>query len=209
MNVIKFYKTDSAYGCFSNFSKHTVYYKGPWKTAEHCYQAMKFSGTSIDARTKISKAQSTFEAANLGRKLTPIRTDWDEIRLEIMYEILLAKFVQHSEIRETLFSTKNSSIEEDSPYDSFWGVGADGSGENHLGKLLMKVRGELKEEYKNIFKYKPPWMKYEHYENNDIRWRMGSGETDISEWSLWFHGLSREQKLSYLKNFSNPWSIEV
>jgi predicted NAD-dependent protein-ADP-ribosyltransferase YbiA (DUF1768 family) len=35
-------------------------------------------------------------------------------------------------------------IVEDSPTDYFWGEGADGTGQNMLGKLWMKIRAEKK-----------------------------------------------------------------
>lgn len=35
-------------------------------------------------------------------------------------------------------------IVQDSPYDSFWGIGPDGKGENNLGKALVKLRTELR-----------------------------------------------------------------
>lgn len=41
-------------------------------------------------------------------------------------------------------------IVEDSPIDSYWGCGADGLGKNMLGKLLMKLREELKNEQKRV-----------------------------------------------------------
>lgn len=32
----------------------------------------------------------------------------------------------------------------DSPRDWFWGIGADGTGSNELGKALMRLRDELR-----------------------------------------------------------------
>jgi N-glycosidase YbiA len=37
-------------------------------------------------------------------------------------------------------------IIEDSPDDYFWGEGADGSGQNMLGRLWMKIRSERGQE---------------------------------------------------------------
>jgi predicted NAD-dependent protein-ADP-ribosyltransferase YbiA (DUF1768 family) len=40
--VIHFYSTAGEYGCFSNFSRHTVFLKGKrWPTSEHYFQAQK------------------------------------------------------------------------------------------------------------------------------------------------------------------------
>jgi ribA/ribD-fused uncharacterized protein len=50
-----------------------------------------------------------------------------------------------------LLSTGNQLIVENSPVDYYWGCGADGSGKNMLGKILMEVREILrKEEQENL-----------------------------------------------------------
>jgi ribA/ribD-fused uncharacterized protein len=41
-------------------------------------------------------------------------------------------------------STGDEEIVEDSPIDSYWGCGADGKGQNNLGKILMEVRSRLR-----------------------------------------------------------------
>ena len=72
-----------------------------------------------------------------------IRDDWDDIKLNIMKEALIAKFTQNQKLKTLLLNTNNASIIEDSPRDSYWGIGKDKNGENMLGKLLMEVREEL------------------------------------------------------------------
>ncbi len=41
-------------------------------------------------------------------------------------------------------ATNEAEIIKDSDTDYFWGTGADGTGQNELGKLFMQDRGELK-----------------------------------------------------------------
>lgn len=60
-----------------------------------------------------------------------------------MEEILRAKLAQHPRIQEKLLETKNKQIIENSPYDDFWGIGPENNGQNHLGKVWMKLRDEL------------------------------------------------------------------
>lgn len=144
--MIKFCKLKDPFGCFSNFSRHPVYYN-LWncKTSEHAYQAMKFDGTEYADR--IVQVATPREAANLGRdKSFPLRPDWEEIKDQIMYEVVFAKFKQNEEIQEVLLSTGDQEIVEDSTTygDSYWGCGRDGKGRNQLGKTLMKVREELR-----------------------------------------------------------------
>jgi ribA/ribD-fused uncharacterized protein len=70
---------------------------------------------------------------------------WSDVKLVRMEEILRAKLAQHLSVRETLLSTGDAHIVENSPCDTFWGCGSDGKGANHLGNLWMKLRRELAE----------------------------------------------------------------
>lgn len=73
----------------------------------------------------------------------PLRSDWGSVRLDVMRKALYAKFTQMPKYKDLLLSTGDSELQEASPRDSFWGTGKDGKGENHLGKLLMELRGIL------------------------------------------------------------------
>jgi ribA/ribD-fused uncharacterized protein len=75
-----------------------------------------------------------------------MRSDWDEVKYEAMKVVLTAKFLQHHDLRKQLMDTGTEELIEDSPVDYYWGCGADGSGKNMLGKLLMELREELKGE---------------------------------------------------------------
>ena len=57
-------------------------------------------------------------------------------------KLLRLKLAQHQEVRDVLAATGAEKIEEDSPTDYFWGVGADGTGQNQLGRLWIKIREE-------------------------------------------------------------------
>ena len=62
-----------------------------------------------------------------------------------MEEIVRAKFTQNHALRQQLLDTGDRELREgNSWHDIFWGVDLrTGKGENHLGKILMKVRSEL------------------------------------------------------------------
>lgn len=64
-----------------------------------------------------------------------------------MWQAVLYKFQTHPDIRDILLSTSNAEIVENSPIDFYWGCGADGSGKNMLGKILMEVRKILHQTY--------------------------------------------------------------
>ena len=57
---------------------------------------------------------------------------------------LLCKFQTNRNIGEILLSTGDKLIVENAPQDYYWGCGADGSGKNRLGEILMKVRTRLR-----------------------------------------------------------------
>ena len=146
--TIYFYKVNEPYGCFSNFSPHEIHLQGTdWLTVEHYYQAQKFVGT-IDAALvqMIYTAQTPEEAAALGRDRTRlVRPDWEQVKTEVMREAILKKFLTHLDIQAILISTENELIVENSPCDYFWGCGEDRTGDNHLGKILMSVRQEIRQ----------------------------------------------------------------
>ena len=147
--TIYFYSTRDTYGCFSNFSAHGFELDGTyWKTSEHYFQAQKFVGTPhVEA---ICNAKTPKDAAKMGRERTrPLRSDWEEIKEEVMRKAVLKKFQTHAEIREILLSTGDEELVENAPGDYYWGCGKDGSGKNRLGAILMEVREQLKAESSN------------------------------------------------------------
>ena len=145
VTTIYFYShLEDPYGCFSNFSRHGVNLDNKWwPTTEHFFQAQKF--LSEADQEQIRQANSPKQAANLGRdRKKTLRADWEEVKDEIMYRAVLKKFKTHPEIARILLATGEKKIVENAPGDYYWGCGADGSGLNRLGQILMRVRGELK-----------------------------------------------------------------
>ena len=69
---------------------------------------------------------------------------FDKKKDDIMLNGLRAKFTQYPNLGGTLLSTNNKELIEHYMYDTYWADGGDGSGANIFGKLLMKVRQELK-----------------------------------------------------------------
>lgn len=148
--TIYFYKVNEPYGCFSNFSPHWIEMQGEnWQTVEHYYQAQKFIGTLDEELTPIIKAAHTPEqAAALGRDCRrQLRSNWEQIKVQVMRKAVLQKFLTHQDIQAILLSTADLLIVEDSPNDYYWGCGETKTGDNHLGKILMSVRGEIKSKF--------------------------------------------------------------
>ncbi|HEY9669226.1 MAG TPA: NADAR family protein [Coleofasciculaceae cyanobacterium] len=146
--TIYFYKVSDPYGCFSNFSLHPIQMEGlPWQTVEHYYQSQKFVGTENEYLVPcIRDAQTPMDAAKIGRDRTlKLRSDWEQVKQQVMWQGVLTKFMTHPDIQEILLSTGEELIVEDSPTDYYWGCGQDKTGQNQLGKILMKVRSEIRQ----------------------------------------------------------------
>ncbi len=146
--AIYFYKVNEPYGCFSNFSPHPIQIEGlDWQTVEHYYQAQKFVGTENEGLISVIRdAKTPEEAASLGRDRTrKLRPDWEPIKPQIMWQGVLTKFLTYTDIQAILLNTGEELIVEDSPTDYYWGCGQDKTGQNQLGKILMKVRQEIRQ----------------------------------------------------------------
>lgn len=121
---------------FDNFSANAVTYDGElYPTSEHAYQAAKC--TSAEGKEAIRNAASPLQAkvlANVTYK-THKDPDWESKKVGVMEAILRAKLAQHPEVQRALQQSGSEEIIEGSPVDYFWGAGADGSGQNMLGKL--------------------------------------------------------------------------
>lgn len=143
---IEFYKEFGEYGYLANYSNHgftvdNVYYP----TVEHFYQASKFDNPAIIQQ--ILNCKTPKEASNIGRDRNNIRIpNFREIKLDKMYEGVYYKFSQNKEIRSKLIETRNQEIKEMSVKESFWGVGPDFDGRNEIGKILMRVREQVKKD---------------------------------------------------------------
>ena len=129
------------YAFLSNFYPISVIYDGDlYPSVEHAYQAAKTE--DLNKRWMIQQAPTAAQAKKLGRKLE-LRYDWDNIRLDVMEELLYQKFAPNTLLGNLLLGTKTAHLEEGNYWgDHYWGV-CNGRGENHLGKLLMKIRKEL------------------------------------------------------------------
>lgn len=128
------------YNFLSNMYPSILYIDGEmYPSAEHAFQAAK--SLDKDIRLSISVCRSAKEAKEAG-KLIPLRSDWEDVKVDIMYKILKAKF-ENSKLADKLKATADEDLIEGNTWgDCFWGV-CEGEGNNTLGNLLMKVRGEL------------------------------------------------------------------
>ena len=126
----------------SNFPDAEVMWGGiKFPSVENAYQAAKCRDKE-DMKKFLNI--SAGEAKRLGRTI-PIRPDWEEKKLQVMEMLVSQKFHNIPEYREKLIATGDEELVEGNTWgDTFWGV-CNGIGENHLGKILMKIRKELQD----------------------------------------------------------------
>lgn len=109
-------------------------------TVEHGYQADKT--VIVSERTDIIAAPTPGVAKKLGQTVT-LRPGWDTVKVDRMAFWLRHKFAIPA-LRDKLLATEDAPLVEGNHWgDTFWGV-CGGVGENHLGRLLMQVRDEIR-----------------------------------------------------------------
>lgn len=160
------------YRFLSNFYNAPVTYNGvTYKNSEAAFQAAKFTHlTPDDIRAKVSPSiidgydfdltddhcvehafadMSAADAKKLGRKL-PIRPDWEDVKFDIMREIVDSKFANNAYLKRKLLATGDEQlVERNWWHDNIWGDCAcdrckSKAGKNMLGVILMETRARLK-----------------------------------------------------------------
>lgn len=126
-----------------------------FKTGEHAFAALKAFGEEGKTRAfeQIRDASTPAEAKQRGRTCK-LRSDWEEVKYDVMMTILRHKFTLDREEGEILLNTGDALLIEGTYWnDHVWGVclNEDSSpmhspGRNWLGTLLMARRAELRAE---------------------------------------------------------------
>ncbi len=141
MSTISSFRGEWAF--LSNFYPIPVSWGNSWfPSVEHAYQAAKaIKPQDIEI---IRNATTAAQAKKLAKKIE-IHPNWNEIKLEWMEYLVWYKFAMFPDMGKKLLSTGNAELIEGNTWgDRFWGR-CNGSGENWLGRLLMKVRDQIKE----------------------------------------------------------------
>lgn len=127
-----------------------------YPTVEHYFQAMKTQ--NLKEREKIINAPTPTKAKMIGKKCT-MRSDWNSIKVEVMFHGVFAKFDQNKELKEKLLNTPDHLLVEKNDWgDKFWGVDIHtGYGLNKLGEILKSVKYMLID--RNVEKSLRPFKK--------------------------------------------------
>jgi len=137
-------KIDSFRGQYfflSNFYQIDVEYDGfVFKNNEAAFQAMK----ALDRGKRAEFSNLDPSSAKRKGRSVKLRKDWEEVKDQLMYEVCMSKFNQNEFLKEKLLKTGNAELIEGNDWgDIYWGV-SNGRGQNKLGKILMRIREELK-----------------------------------------------------------------
>ena len=135
------YSFTGRYAVFSNF------YTGCDVLVECRFQAAK----TLDPkkRARILTASSPREAKELGRVVS-LRSDWEKIKLFVMYDLISEKFrVGSYPAKALLFTADLQLVEGNRWHDNYWGdCLCEGcraiDGKNWLGIILMHQRARLR-----------------------------------------------------------------
>lgn len=129
----------------SNFYPSVIYVDGrKYPDVEHAYQAAK--ATTEEHHELVRLASTPGKAKKLG-KVIPIRSDWEEVKVSVMRDLIRKKF-ENPFLRPLLLATDDAELVEGNYWhDTFWGVHTKtGEGQNWLGKILMEIRQEIRDE---------------------------------------------------------------
>jgi len=159
--IIGFFHEYDEYGCFSN-----------WYHAEFDYAGIHFVNSEqfmmyhkvmmfhkYELADQIMNTNDPHTAKTIaGQKFPEFDAElWDKTCKAIVKRGVKAKFEQNPDIKKILLDTGNALLAECSPYDKKWGIGIDindpdhldtmkWKGKNLLGRILMEVREELRQE---------------------------------------------------------------
>jgi len=156
--ILFFARDRAAFGFMSHFEPSPIEMDGViWPTVEHYFQAQR----SLDPEyvAAIRSARTPGAAKQLAADPDPSRvaaqkswfsrmkraprSDWADVRLDVMRRADLAKYMQNPALAKRLLATGDAELVEDSPFDDFWGAGHRGDGRNWAGRILMEVRRQL------------------------------------------------------------------
>lgn len=116
-----------------------------YPSVEHAYMSEKSKEKTW--KEFCSNREISGKQVKVYSKTIDLRYDWLNVRLKVMEYCLREKFKQEP-FKQLLLDTENQNIQEGNYWnDRFWGVDLKqdpNTGENNLGRLIMKIREELK-----------------------------------------------------------------
>jgi ribA/ribD-fused uncharacterized protein len=141
---IRFYRATGEYGFLSNLYKRSfVFETREWTCREQAYQYGKPRDKATAEWIAAAPKPHLMAIAAHGLFSFDVRSDWNQVKVERMRQVIAAFFKQNEDLAISLASTNELTLVEASKSDGFWGLGRNGKGKNMLGQLLMECRANL------------------------------------------------------------------
>lgn len=149
MQIVEKFRDE--YSFLSNFYPAKIELDGKiWESSEHLYQAMKCTSAQDieEVRKHPFKGLKTFANSKI------IRSDWNDVKENVMYAALYGKFSQNPNLKYRLLALDGFTIIEGNDWhDNYWGDCSCDScynirGQNKLGVMLEDLIKEFKRENK-------------------------------------------------------------
>ena len=149
MNEIEKSIIDYQYDLFplDNFSSFGLIMDGKFfPTSEHAFQYLKFVDTNKELAEQIRETLSPYDARRIAHENKKYRlSNWSDLKYNKMKEVLELKVEQNPKVKEQLLHTPDLIIAECCvDEDTDWGIDNNNQGNNHLGKIWMNIREDLK-----------------------------------------------------------------
>jgi len=144
------YPLEKFYIYFSPYTAHAVEVDSIlYPTVEYAYQCARYTDEKIIEEIRF--AHSPVKAWEISCKYKHMQIPEfkeESYKLEVMKNLMRLKAEQHEEIKKALVDSGDMEIVKHittyPPGDGFWDDGEDGSGLNHIGKMWMEIRENLK-----------------------------------------------------------------
>ena len=157
VTLVPFHKENEWYGCFSNWHTTGFDFRGTrFATSEHwmMWQKARVLGDQASEKAVLAASHPSV-AREIGRSVKPYDKVWDDVSEQLVFYGVREKFFQNERARNLLLSTGSALLCEAAPNDSTWGIGMSADdpdvdhpdkwrGENHLGRVLMRVRSDVR-----------------------------------------------------------------
>ena len=103
--------------CTDNFQVRPFNFDGEsWHSVEQCYQAMKYTNRSRQLIQQSSPHENESDRDYghrvwfIGQQDRNIRHDWEQIKIDMMYDICLAKYMDNEDLQHDLLATGEDKI---------------------------------------------------------------------------------------------------
>ena len=122
-----------------------------YPTVEHAFHAQKvnvekkeeYQGLFANSDIEPNEAKKMGGKKYFEKNDFTLRSDWNLIKLQLMEEITKNYYIANSDMLEKLKETGDKQLNHTGfRIDDYWGI-KNGEGENHHGKILMKIRNDL------------------------------------------------------------------